>query len=388
MSRVERSTEILHSDYVPPAGFGSLTTPIHHASTITFQDVESMRARDWRRSDGYTYGLHGTPTTFTLEERIAVLEGGRHTILAPSGLAAIALINLSLLTAGDMVLLPANVYGPNRDMCRSLLGQWGITAVFYDPVLGAGIAALITDKTRLLWIESPGSVTMEVGDLPALVAAAQSRGVTTALDNTWSGGLLLRPFDFGVDIVMQALTKYPSGGSDVLMGSVTTRELALYEKLKLGHMHLGYGVSADDAYLVLRGLASLEVRLRQHEESALTLAHWLKGRPEVARVLHPALPDCPGHVFWKRDFLGSGGLFSFVLEPSISQARVDAMVNALRLFKIGFSWGGAVSLAVPYIMGHSRPDVPWNGSPLVRLYVGLERAADLIDDLNQAFQNL
>jgi cystathionine beta-lyase len=383
-----RATEILHTDYSPPAGFGSLTTPIHHASTVTFTDVASMRARDWRKNDSYTYGLHGTPTTFTLEERIAVLDGGQHTILAPSGLAAIALVNLSLLKSGDHLLLPENVYNPSRDLGASLLASWGISVTQYDPAEAGAVAERMTPSTRLLWIESPGSVTMEVADVPALVAAARSKGVLTAIDNTWSAGLFFAPFEHGVDIVMQALTKYPSGGSDVLMGSVTTRDPKLYEKLKLGHMRLGLGVSGDDAYLVLRGLASLKSRLAQHEQGAQRVARWLEGRPEVAQVLHPALKDCPGHAFWKRDYSGAGGLFSFVLDRSIPQEKVDAMVEALELFQIGYSWGGAVSLAIPYLMHEVRTNTPWTRGSLVRLYIGLEDPEDLTADLAQAFSTL
>ncbi|MGA2548793.1 MAG: cystathionine beta-lyase [Burkholderiaceae bacterium] len=395
MTRPSRATELLHSDYAAPSGFGSLSTPIHHASTITFRDVASMRARDWRRDDSYTYGLHGTPTTLTLENRIAILDGGEHTVLTPSGLAAIVVTHFALLKAGDAVLLPTNVYAPSRDLGTAILAPLGIEVTPYDPSLGAAVEELVTPATRLLWIESPGSVTMEVADLAALVQVARKHGITTAIDNTWSAGLLLRPFDHGVDVVMHALTKYPSGGSDVLMGSVTTRDRALHERIKHAHMRLGFGVSGDDAYLVLRSLGSLEARLAHHEQAALLVAHWLKGRDEVAQVLHPALEECPGHVFWKRDFLGSGGLFSFILKPGISQDRVDAMVEALKLFRIGYSWGGAMSLAVPYLLSQSRsqsswksPNSPWQAGSLVRLFIGLESPSDLIADLAQAFERL
>lgn len=234
-------------------------------------------------------------------------------------------------------------------------------------------------------LPSPGSITMEVPDIPAMVAAAKAAKVLTAIDNTWSGGLLFRPFDFGIDITMQALTKYPSGGSDVLMGSVTSIDADLHERLKLAHMRLGLGVAPDDCFLVMRGLPSLELRLRQHERGALALATWLKERPEVARVLHPAFEDCPGHTFWKRDFHGAGGLFSVVFAPDIARERVDAMIDALALFRIGFSWGGAASLAVPYLLNRARTAVPWTDrGAFVRFYVGLEDPADLIADIEQA----
>lgn len=388
-SKEGAATRLVHSDYVAPGGFGGLNTPVHHASTVTFSNVAALRQRDWRREDAYTYGLHGTPTTFTLEHRIAELEGGRHTLLAPSGLAAISLIDLALLRGGDEVLIPDNVYQPNRELAVGLLADFGVTTRVYDPMIGAGVGDLITPQTRLLWLEAPGSVSMEVPDIPAMVKVARQRGVTTAIDNTWAGGMLFRPFDHQIDIAMHALTKYPSGGSDVLMGSVTTVDPVLHERLKLTHMRLGFGCGPDDAFLVLRGLTSLKLRLDRHGASGLELAHWLKGRGEVARVLHPALPDCPGHEFWKRDFSGSGGLFSVIFRSDIASERVDTMIDALRLFRIGYSWGGATSLVVPYDMPRSRTAVPWTSDgALVRFYVGLEDPRDLIADLNQAFENL
>lgn len=385
MTPLKRSTLLVHSDYVPPLGFGGLPVPIYHASTVTYPDVAAMRARDWRRDDGYTYGLHGTPTTFTLEHRIAQMEGGRHTVLAPSGLAAITLVDLALLKCGDDLLLPDNVYGPSRELGGTLLRDFGVSVRYYDPLLGASIAGEIQPNTKLIWIEAPGSVTMEVPDVPAIVAAARARGVLTAIDNTWAGGVLFRPFDYGINVSMHALTKYVSGGSDVLMGAVTTVDPVLHERIKLCHMRLGLGVGADDAYLVLRGLATLELRLRHHEKSAMAVASWLATRPEIARTLHPALPDCPGHQHWKRDFQGSSGLFSVVFRTDIEQARIDAMVDALALFQIGFSWGGSHSLVIPYLMQHARSAVPWTAGGLVRFYVGMEDPSDLIADLEQAF---
>src|SRR5665213_425623 len=228
MTTQKPSTLLVHSDYVPPSGFGGLPVPIYHASTVTYPNVAAMRARDWRRDDGYTYGLHGTPTTFTLEHRIASMEGGRHTVLAPSGLAAIMLIDLALLKCGDDMLLPDNVYGPSRELGTTLLRDCGISVRYYDPLLGASIGGEILSNTKLIWIEAPGSVTMEVPDIPAIVAAAKARGVLTAIDNTWAGGVLFRPFDHGVNISMHALTKYVSGGSDVLMGAATTVDPLLH----------------------------------------------------------------------------------------------------------------------------------------------------------------
>jgi cysteine-S-conjugate beta-lyase len=276
--------------------------------TVLFKDVASLRAGDWRTKEAYTYGLHGTPTTFTLEARLAAIEGGTHCVLAPSGLAAISMILLALLRAGDDVLLPDNVYNPTRELGRWLATDFGVSARFYDPLVGAGIADLIQPNTKLIWTEAPGSVSMEVPDLPAICAAAKAHGILVALDNTWAAGLALRGFDVGADIVMQALTKYQSGGSDVLMGAAITRDQAVGDRIATSHMRLGMGVGADDAYLVLRGLETIKLRFDAHDASARKVAAWLKGRPEIAKVLHPAFEDCPGHDVWRRDFTGAGPL--------------------------------------------------------------------------------
>jgi cystathionine beta-lyase len=385
----ERSiqTTLIHSDYTPPAGFDAYPTAIHHASTVLFKDVASMRASAWTSKEAYTYGLHGTPTTFTLEARLAAIEGGTHCLLAPSGLAAIALVDLALLKSGDDVLLPENVYNPNRDLGRWLTSDFGISARFYDPLVGAGIADLIQPNTKLVWTEAPGSVSMEVPDLRAICAAAHEKGVLVALDNTWAAGLALRGFDVGADIVMQALTKYQSGGSDVLMGAVITRDAALNDRLALAHMRLGLGVSADDTYLVLRGLETMKLRFDAHDAAARTVAAWLKGRPEITKVLHPAFEDCPGHAVWQRDFNGAGGLFSVLFDARYSEAQTDRFVDALRLFGIGYSWGGTHSLAVPYRIGAMRPR--WaDAGTLVRFNIGLEAPADLIADIEQALAQL
>ena len=372
-------TALIHSDYQPPAGFGAFPVPIHHASTVLFENVAAMRAGDWKNKNAYTYGLHGTPTTFTLEARLAAIEGGEHCLLAPSGLAAIAMINFALLKTGDDVLLPENAYNPNRELGRWLQQDYGITARFYDPLVGDGIAALIQPNTRLIWAEAPGSVSMEVPDLRAICTAAKAAGVPVALDNTWAAGIALNGFELGVDIVMQAVTKYQSGGSDVLMGAVITRDGGLNDRIAVAHMRLGMGVSADDAYLVLRGLPTLRLRFEAHDRGARTLAGWLKARPEIAKVLHPAFEDCPGHAFWKRDFSAAGGLFSVLFDPRYKEAQTDRFVDSLKLFKLGYSWGGAHSLVMPY-------ETPVG--PLVRLNIGLEHPDDLIADLRQAFDRV
>jgi len=380
-------TQLNHSNYRAPEGFAAYPTAIHHASTVLFEDVASMRSGDWKNKNAYTYGLHGTPTTFTLEARLAAIEGGTHCLLAPSGLAAISMVDLALLKSGDDVLLPENVYNPNRELGRWLSSDFGITARFYDPMIGAGILDLIQPNTKLIWTEAPGSVSMEVPDLPAICAAAHARGVLVALDNTWAAGLALRGFDVGADIVMQALTKYQSGGSDVLMGAVITRDQALNDRIAQSHMRLGMGVGADDAYLVLRGLETMKLRFDAHDASARKVAAWLKNRPEITRVLHPAFEECPGHATWRRDFSGAGGLFSVLFDAKYSEAQTDRFVDALQLFGIGYSWGGTHSLAVPYRIQAMRRNWPDAGI-LVRFNIGLEGTDDLIADLEQAFGTL
>ncbi len=391
----ERITDLIHHSYEPPAGFQAPQPGIFKASTVVFPNVAAMRARDWRDKRGYTYGLHGTPTTFLLEERIAALEGGLQCVLVPSGLAAIANVNLSLLGQGDEVLIPDNAYGPSKALAEGELAQWGITFQLYDPMDPEDLRARLGPRTRLVWLEAPGSVTMEFPPLPQLAAVCRERGVRTALDNTWGAGLAFDGFaEGGADIVMQALTKYPSGGGDVLMGSITTRDEALHLKIKLTHMRLGLGVAANDAEAVLRSLPSIDLRYRAQDRAARELAVWLQGRPEVARVLHPALPGAPGHAHWqalcgRRDL--AAGLFSVVLQPRFAPAAVDAFCDRLRLFKLGYSWGGHLSLVVPYDVPsmRSRTLGTWKeAGTLVRLAIGLESAADLQADLAQALDGL
>jgi len=293
MNKKSPQTSLIHSDYKAPEGFDAYPTAIHHASTVLFKNVAAMRSGEWREKNAYTYGLHGTPTTFSLEARLADIEGGNHCLLAPSGLAAISMIDFALLKSGDDVLLPDNAYQPNRELGRWLARDFGISARYYDPLSGAGIASLIQPNTRLIWTEAPGSVSMEVPDLPAICKAAHEKGVLVALDNTWSAGLALRGFDLGADIIMQALTKYQSGGADVLMGAVVTRDRAINDRLAMAHMRLGLGVSADDAYLVMRGLPSLKLRFDAHDAGARKVAAWLKARPEIAAV-PPGVCRLPG----------------------------------------------------------------------------------------------
>lgn len=393
-------TDLIHHPYVPPAGFAAPQVGVYKASTVIFANVAAMRARDWKHKKGYTYGLHGTPTTFMLEERIAALEGGTHCILVPSGLAAISNVNMALLKSGDEVLLPDNVYGPSKALAEGELKNWGITHQLYDAMKPSDLEARITPRTRLVWLEAPGSVTMEFTPIAHLAHICRQRGIATAIDNTWGAGLAFNAFDLGqgerkvvgsgADIVVQALTKYPSGGGDVLMGSIVTRDEALHQRLKLTHMRLGWGVGANDAEAVLRSLPSMELRYRAHDAAARRLASWLKGRPEVAQVLHPAIEGSPGHEHW-RALCGApdlaAGLFSIVLQPAYPQAQVDAFCDALKLFKIGYSWGGPVSLVMPYDIPSMRPAWPHKGI-LVRFSVGLEAVEDLQADIEQALSQL
>jgi len=395
------STRLIHHSYEAPAGFASPVVPVHKASTVIFPNVAALRTREWKDKSGYTYGLHGTPTTFILEERLCALEGGLQCLLVPSGLAAIANVSLALLKAGDEVLLPDNAYGPNKSMAEATLAQFGVRHVLYDALDVADLESKITPATRLVWLEAPGSVTLEFPDLCAMVRLCQTRGVLTALDNTWGAGIAFAPFDLlgdgsgglAVDVSVHALTKYPSGGGDVLMGSVVTRNPGLHLRLKLLHMHLGLGVGANDAETVLRSLPSMGMRYRAHDAAARALARWMQQQPAVVQVLHPALPSSPGHAHWQA-LCGAAqggegaaaGIFSVVLDARYTQAQVDAFCDALQLFKIGYSWGGPMSLVVPYDIAHMRPIPAPHLQPgtVVRFSVGLEAVQDLQQDLAQA----
>jgi cysteine-S-conjugate beta-lyase len=396
-------TDLIHHPYVPPPGFAAPQPGVYKASTVIFPNVAAMRARDWKHKHGYTYGLHGTPTTFLLEERIATLEGGRQCILVPSGLAAIANVAMALLSTGDEVLIPDNAYGPNKALAEGELQRWGITHQFYDAMNPADLQARLGTKTRLVWLEAPGSVTMEFPPLAQLAAICRAHGVVSALDSTWAGGIAFNGFDLGpgahaagsgADIVVQALTKYPSGGGDVLMGSVVTRDEALHLKLKLTHMRLGWGIGANDAEAILRSLPSLAIRYRAQDVAARELAGWLGQRSEVAQLLHPAFEGSPGHEHWRAVCGADGaaaGLFSVVFHERYARPQVDAFCDALQLFKLGYSWGGPVSLVVPYDLPSMRTAglgrSPGRGI-LVRFSVGLEAVEDLRADIAQALAAL
>jgi cystathionine beta-lyase len=383
--KVHWRTRLIHANtrLLPP--FRALVPPVHRASTVVFDRFAAV-SDEWDQTTGFSYGSYGTPTTLELGARIAQLERARHTFIAPGGQAAITLVYLAYCRSGSHVLLPRNAYGPNAGLAGDLLRGLGIEVETYEADVGAGIARLIRDTTALVWCESPGSLTMEVADVPAIVGAAHARNVPVALDNTYAAGVFFDAFAHGVDVSTQALTKFVGGHSDVLLGSVSVADDRNFERVGRAFGQLGMNASPDDCSLALRGLLTLAVRLDRLQENALTVARWLKARPEVERVLHPALPDCPGHDIWKRDFTGSTSVFSIVFRPDWTPARIIAWMESLTLFRMGFSWGGVASLVMTY-PGLSR--LPGGaGARLVRLNIGLEDTDDLKADMAAAFERI
>lgn len=382
-------SRILHAKPSLPQGFQSFATPVYRGSTILLGSMANAHD-EWNFERGWNYGVYGTPTALELGARIAAIEGARHTFLTPGGQAAISLIYFSFCKAGSHALVPANAYGPNRQLASDLLQGLGIEVEAYEPMIGAGIAALIRPNTSLIWCESPGSVSMEIQDVPAIVAAAHARNVMVALDNTYSAGVLLDAFAMGVDVSMQALTKYIGGHSDLFLGSVSVNTEAAYRAVGATNKQLGMAVSPDDCSLALRGLQTLAVRLEKLEASTLAIAHWCAEQPTIETVLHPALPSCPGHELWKRDFTGSSSIFSMVFDRRYSPAQVNGFVDSLKLFGIGWSWGGTHSLAMAYPglqRGVDHNPAAYAGR-IVRLNIGLEEPEDLIDDLRLGFTSL
>ncbi|WP_263373372.1 cystathionine beta-lyase [Granulicella aggregans] len=378
-------SRILHSKPDVPQGFESFATPVYRGSTILLGSMANAHD-EWHMERGWNYGVYGTPTALELGARIAAMEGARHTFLAPGGQAAISLIYFAFCKAGSHALVPSNAYGPNRHLAGDLLRGLGIEVEAYDPMIGAGIGALIRPNTSLIWCESPGSVTMEIQDVPAIVAAAHERGVTVALDNTYAAGVLLDAFALGVDVSMQALTKYIGGHSDLLLGSVSVNTEAAYRAVGSTHQQIGMAVSPDDCSLALRGLQTLAVRLEKLEASTLEVARWCVEQPAIETVLHPAFESCPGHELWKRDFTGSSSIFSIVFDRRYSPEQVNGLVDSLKMFGIGWSWGGTHSLAMAY-PGLERPTGDYAGR-IVRLNIGLEEPVDLIEDLRGALVKL
>jgi cystathionine beta-lyase len=378
-------TRLLHPETSAPQGFRSLATPVFRGSTTLFDKAAAIRDT-WNHDDApYTYGSYGTPTTLELAARLAELEGARRCFITPGGQAALVLVYFACLSAGDHVLVPETVYGPSRAFADRVLRRLGVQVEYYESQERDGIAARLRPHTRLVWCESPGSITMDIQDVPAIVAAAHASGVIVALDNTWAAGVLFKPFDHGVDISVQALTKYVGGHSDLLLGSVTVRDEVLYQRLGIAYQDLGMAASPDDCSLALRGLQTLSVRLQAVEASALRVASWLAARAEIETVLHPALPSCPGHEIWKRDFTGSSGLFSVVFREPASRRELQDAMDRLTLFRMGYSWGGVSSLVVMPDTA-AAPNARRFGDRLLRFYVGLEDPDDLIGDLQQAFR--
>ncbi|HYM70997.1 MAG TPA: cystathionine beta-lyase [bacterium] len=379
-------TRLVHAGREPEKHFGIVNPPVYRASTILFPTMAEFERRQERKYTGFYYGIQGTPTTFALTEALAELSGAHRAVVTSSGFSAITQALLPFLKQGDHMLVADTVYAPTRAFCKSVLTRFGVETTFYDPYAGEGIAALMRPNTRVVYAESPGSQTFEVQDVPAIARVAHEHGAVVLFDNTWATPLNFRAFEHGVDVEIQAATKYLGGHSDLLMGVIAVRDEELFRKVKSGLDEFGDCVSPDLCYVTLRGLRTLAVRLRHHERSTLEIARWLAGRPEVARILHPALPQDPGHALWKRDFLGSSSLFGIVLHTN-SDPAVAAMLDGLALFKIGASFGGFESLILP-----ARPERtvrPRDGQgTLIRLHVGLEAVEDLIADLETGFARL
>ncbi|WP_394132172.1 cystathionine beta-lyase [Shewanella maritima] len=366
---------------------GVINPPVYRASTVVFDTMDAMRHAIKHKTDGELfYGRRGTPTHFAFQQAISELEGGAGTSLYPSGAAAISGALLSFLAKGDHLLMVDNVYEPTRDLCDKLLADYGVETTYYNPLIGADIAELIQPNTKVIFLESPGSITMEIQDVPGICAVAKQHDIITMLDNTWASPINCRPFEMGVDISIQAATKYIVGHSDVMIGTATANEQH-WPTLRERSYLMGQTTSPDDVYMANRGLRTLGVRLAQHEKNALTVANWLDQRAEVDHLRHPAFETCPGHEFFKRDFSGGNGLFSFVLKQG-NLAAVTAFVENMQHFKMGFSWGGYESLILGYFgIDKIRSATGWdNSKPLIRLHIGLENVDDLIADLENAFE--
>ncbi|MBO3760144.1 cystathionine beta-lyase [Ciceribacter sp. L1K22] len=376
-------TRLCHIGNDPSDFFGFVNPPVVHASTVLFPDVKTMETR----AQKYTYGTRGTPTTDALCAAIDELEGSAGTILVPSGLAAITVPFLAYLSAGDHALIVDSVYSPCRHFCDTMLTRLGVEIEYYDPAVGAGIETLIRPNTKLVHAEAPGSNTFEMQDIRAIADAAHKHGCVVTMDNTWATPLYFRPLDFGVDVSIHAATKYPSGHSDILMGTVSANE-AHWKALSEAQYTLGTCPSPDDSYMILRGLRTMGLRLDAHQKAALAVAEWLEGREGVAKVLHPALPSFPGHDIWKRDFKGASGIFSFVLAAD-GQAqfkpKARAFLDELSLFGLGYSWGGYESLAVMVNLDDRRICKAPTEGPVIRLQIGLENVEDIIADLERGF---
>ena len=376
-------TRLVHAGRDPSEQHGFINTPIYRGSTVLYDSVDRLTRRDQR----FTYGTKGTPTTEALERAWTELAGAAGTVLTPSGLAAVTVGLMAALGSGDDLLVTDSAYLPTRSFCDTVLKRFGVTTRYYDPAIGEGIAALIGPRTRAVLVEAPGSQTFEMQDIPAIAAAAHARDCCVLMDNTWATPLFFPPHDRGVDIAIEAGTKYLSGHSDLLLG-LTSANAAWWPRLRSTFDAFAMCAGAEDVFLGLRGLRTMELRLREAEQQGLAMARWLAGRPEVSRVLHPALPDHPGHALWRRDFLGASGLFSVVLHPA-SRVAVAALLDGLELFGIGYSWGGYESLVIPFDASGYRTATRWAPEgPTLRFQIGLEDPVDLQRDLARGFERL
>lgn len=388
-SKFRQDTRLTVSGRDPKGNFGIVNPPVYHASTVIFPTLRALKEADSRKFDGVYYGRYGTPTTFAFEAAVADLEDAAHALALPSGMGAIAVALLANVQAGDHVLITDNAYHPTHKFADAVLRRFGVAATLYDPLIGAGIKDLIRPNTKVVFCEAPGSLTFEVQDVPAIALAAHQAGALVAMDNTWSAGYHFKPFAHGVDISIQAATKYLVGHSDAMLGVLTTNDRALWERAKTTAAGLGYSVGPDDCYLGLRGIRTLAARMARHEATGLKLAHWLAARPEVETVLHPALPTCPGHDIWKRDFTGASGLFSVVLKAGPDQTAIARMLDGMELFAMGYSWGGYESLIIPTDPAALRTASSWpHRGQTLRLHAGLEDADDLIRDLDAGLRRL
>ena len=386
-TKMQIDTLTSHAGRDPQRYAGLVNTPVFRGSTVLFPDVETYETRDPDNFKSMRYGIHGTPTTFALEEAVAQLEGGYSAVAVPSGLAAIVVALAAFAKKGSHILMVDSVYGPTRKFCEKRLASYGVEVEYYDPLIGGTIAKLIRPNTTAVYCEAPGSLTFEMQDLPAIAAAAHEKSIPVLADNTWGTPYFFSPFEHGVDVSIHAGTKYINGHSDTLMGLVVTNQ-KYWLPVRHAVADFGYCVSPDDCYLALRGLRTIGVRMRQQQANALHIARWLQKRPEVLRVLYPALPGDPGHAIWKRDFTGAASLFGVILKP-VADEDVENMIDALKLFGIGSSWGGFESLCIRANPAKGRTATRWSpGGPLIRLHIGLEDPADLLADLEQGLAHL
>ncbi|MEA1648481.1 cystathionine beta-lyase [Nitrospirillum sp. BR 11164] len=391
LSGFRRETQILHAGRDPKANHGVVNPPVYHCSTVLFDSVEALlETRKDRASGayvGFTYGREGTETTRAFEDAVTLLEGGYRAVTTSCGLGAICAALTAFLSAGDHLLIVDSLYGPARAFCEDFLRKFGVEITYYRPTIGAGIEALFQPNTKVVYLESPGSLTFEMTDVPAITKLCRARGIKTIMDNTWASPVCFRPLEHGVDVSVNAATKYISGHSDLMLGIAVCTEEA-FIPVKKTASGSGYCGGPDDVYMALRGLRTLALRMKRHQESALRVALWLRQRPEVARVMYPALPDDPGHAIWTRDYDGASGLFGVVLN-ACTDAQFAAMLDHMDLFKLGYSWGGYESLVVPTYPSDLRSAVTWEApGPSLRLHVGLEDPEDLIADLERGFNRL